>query len=52
MTLAETVQNHAFTAGLTESQLARLAGIVKEADLAENELVLQARQQSRTFTCC
>lgn len=49
MTLTHTVHDHAFTAGLAESQLERLAGLAKEVDLAENDLVIQARQQSKNF---
>jgi CRP-like cAMP-binding protein len=49
MTLTDTVHDHAFTAGLKESQLARLADIATEVEFAENELVLKARQQSNNF---
>src|SRR5690349_21474136 len=49
MTLTESVQDHAFTAGLTEDQLALLSGISREVEFAENELVLQARQHSKNF---
>ena len=49
MTLNETVRNHAFTAGLTDSQTARLAALAHEVEFQENELVLEARQQSKHF---
>jgi CRP/FNR family transcriptional regulator, cyclic AMP receptor protein len=49
MTLTENVQDHAFTAGLTDSQLARLANLAQEVEFGENEVVLQARQQSKNF---
>ena len=49
MTLSNTVQDHAFTTGLTESQLARLAALAKEVALPENEPVIKARQQSKNF---
>jgi CRP-like cAMP-binding protein len=49
MTLNETVRNHAFTAGLTDSQIARLSALAHEVEFQENELVLEARQQSKHF---
>ncbi|HEV2689291.1 MAG TPA: cyclic nucleotide-binding domain-containing protein [Bryobacteraceae bacterium] len=49
MTLTESVHDHAFTAGLTEGQLARLSDLAHEVEFAENELVLRAREQSKNF---
>jgi len=49
MSLTETVHDHAFTAGLKESHLQRLAELAREVEFAENELVLRAREFSKRF---
>jgi CRP/FNR family cyclic AMP-dependent transcriptional regulator len=49
MTLNQTVKNHAFTAGLTDSQTATLSALAHEVEFHENELILKARQQSKHF---
>jgi CRP-like cAMP-binding protein len=49
MTLTESVRDHAFTAGLTDSQIARLTALAHEVEFQENEVVLEAGQQSKYF---
>src|SRR5690349_2283508 len=49
MTLTDTVKDHSFFAGLSESQLAKLSALAREVEFAENELILLARQQSKYF---
>ena len=49
MSLTDAAQDHAFTAGLTDFQAARLSAISYAVEFEENELVLQARQRSRNF---
>jgi CRP-like cAMP-binding protein len=49
MTLSETLHEHAFTAGLTESQVAKLAELAQEVSFQEDEVILVAGQQSKHF---
>lgn len=49
MTLTDTVKEHSFVAGLTDSQTAKLGALCQEVSFPENELILSAREQSRYF---
>jgi len=49
MTLNEELSGHRFTAGLSASQLARLAETARKISFAEDELILVTGQQSRYF---
>jgi CRP/FNR family transcriptional regulator, cyclic AMP receptor protein len=47
--LRETLSRHAFTSGLSDSQLAKLAELAHEVSFQEDELVLAAGQHSKHF---
>ena len=49
MTVNEILKEHRFTAGLSDSQLAKLAALAREVSFEENELILVAGQQSEHF---
>jgi len=49
MTLTDTLRDHAFVAGLTGRQLARLSSLAREVSFEENELILVTAQQSKQF---
>ena len=49
MTLEETLRNHAFMHGLADRHVATLAALATEVAFAENEVILEDRQQSRYF---
>lgn len=49
LTNNETILQHEFTAGLTESQAAQLAAIATEVSFNENDIILATGQQSRNF---
>jgi CRP-like cAMP-binding protein len=49
MTLNETLCKHTFTAGMSESQVARLAEVAHEVRFQENEVILKAGQPSKHF---
>jgi len=47
--LQKLLEGHAFVAGLSASQVERLASLAREVSFEENEFVLHAGQQSRHF---
>jgi CRP-like cAMP-binding protein len=49
MTLSETLKAHAFTSGLTDSQLAKLVLLAHEVSFREDQVILAAGQQSKHF---
>jgi CRP-like cAMP-binding protein len=49
MTIYETLTAHAFTHGLSESQIRSLAEIAREVRFAEDDLVLEDRERSKYF---
>ncbi len=49
MPLRETLSQHAFTSGLNDSQVAKLAALAHEVSFREDEIVLVAGQQSKHF---
>jgi CRP/FNR family transcriptional regulator, cyclic AMP receptor protein len=49
MTLSRVLRNHRFTRGMRDCQIAALASIACEVMFAENEVVLEDREQSRAF---
>jgi CRP/FNR family cyclic AMP-dependent transcriptional regulator len=49
MTLTETLNAHAFTSGLSESHLAKLAQLAHEVSFREDEIILVTGQQSKHF---
>jgi CRP/FNR family transcriptional regulator, cyclic AMP receptor protein len=49
MLLNQILKEHAFTAGLTDAQVARLVLLAQEVDFAENQQILLAQQQSKHF---
>jgi CRP-like cAMP-binding protein len=49
MALQEALRVHPFVAGLSDSQLAKLALLAREVSFEENELVLMTGQRSREF---
>jgi CRP-like cAMP-binding protein len=49
MTLCETLREHAFTSGLTDPQIAKLAELAHEVSFREDEVILVAGQQSKQF---
>lgn len=49
MTRRELLKLHAFTAGLDDARIARLAALARETAFAENQLVLRTGQQSKFF---
>jgi CRP-like cAMP-binding protein len=48
-TLQETLRAHTFTTGLSEVQLAKLAGLAHEVSFPENDMILETGQQSKHF---
>jgi CRP-like cAMP-binding protein len=49
MTHSEIIKEHAFTAGLTDSQVATLSELAHEVSFKDNEVILVAGQQSKNF---
>src|ERR1039458_9173735 len=49
MTSTKTINEHAFTSGLSDSQVATLAHLAHEVNFREDEIVLVAGQQSKHF---
>jgi CRP-like cAMP-binding protein len=49
MTLTKTINEHAFTSGLTDPHVARLAQLAHEVSFQEDEIILVAGQQSKHF---
>lgn len=49
MTLSEIIKGHAFTAGLTDSQVATLSEFAHEVSFQDNEVILVTGQQSKNF---
>ena len=49
MTLQKVLRDHAFTQGLSESQIATLAGFASEVTFDENEVILQDCRRSTSF---
>ena len=49
MTHSEIIKEHAFTAGLTDSQVAKLSEFAHEVSFKDNEVILEAGQQSKNF---
>ncbi len=49
MTLPATLIEHAFTAGLPESQIVKLASLAHEVTFQEDELILRAGERSEYF---
>jgi CRP-like cAMP-binding protein len=49
MTLHETIKEHSFTAGLTDSQVAKLSEFAQEVSFKDNEVILVTGQQSKGF---
>jgi len=49
MTFSETLNAHAFTSGLSEPQVAKLAQLAQEVSFREGEIILVAGQQSKHF---
>jgi CRP/FNR family cyclic AMP-dependent transcriptional regulator len=49
VTLTKTINEHAFTSGLSDSQVATLAHLAHEVNFKEDEIVLVAGQQSKHF---
>jgi CRP-like cAMP-binding protein len=49
LTLEQTLRNHAFTHGLAEAQIAKLALLATEVTFAEDEVILVASRRSEYF---
>ncbi len=49
MTLSEIIKEHAFTAGLSDSQVATLSEFAHEVSFKDNEVILVTGQQSKNF---
>jgi len=49
LTIFDIIKDHAFTAGLTDSQIAKLAEFAHEVSFKENEVILVAGEQSKNF---
>jgi CRP-like cAMP-binding protein len=49
MTLEEVLRTHEFAQGLTDSQVATLAGMAEEVTFEDNEVILESAQQSTSF---
>ena len=49
MTLEAVLRTHRFSQGLTDSQVATLAGIAEEVTFEDNEVILESRQRSASF---
>jgi CRP-like cAMP-binding protein len=49
MTLTKTINEHAFTSGLSDSQIAKLAELAHGVSFKEDEIILVAGQQSKHF---
>jgi hypothetical protein len=51
MTLKQILRNHAFARGLTDSQVATLAGMAEEVTFKDNEVILESGQRSASSIC-
>jgi CRP-like cAMP-binding protein len=49
LALLDTLRDHAFTSGLTDHQIAKLAALATEVTFTENEVILADRQRSEYF---
>jgi len=49
MTLTDSVKEHTFLAGLTDSQVVKLTSLATEVHFHENDVILTAGQRSRYF---
>jgi CRP/FNR family transcriptional regulator, cyclic AMP receptor protein len=49
MTLLDILKQHSFTAGLADAHLVTLSNMVQEVTFRENDVILEAGQQSRYF---
>jgi CRP-like cAMP-binding protein len=49
LTQEDTLRNHAFTRGLADRHVAKLASLAAEVTFEENEVILMDRQQSQYF---
>lgn len=49
MTLEEILRTHKFAQGLTDSQVATLAGMAEEVTFKDNEVILESGQRSASF---
>jgi CRP-like cAMP-binding protein len=49
MTLNKMISDHAFTAGLTDPQIAKLSECAHEVSFKDNEVILVTGQQSKNF---
>jgi CRP-like cAMP-binding protein len=49
MTQKEALRTHKFAEGLTDSQVATLAGMAQEVTFEDNEVILEAAQRSTSF---
>jgi len=49
LTQDDTLRNHAFTHGLTDRHIAKLASLATEVTFAENDVIMLDRQESRYF---
>ncbi len=49
LTLTKTINEHAFTSGLSDSQVTKLAELAHEVSFQEDEIILVAGQQSKHF---
>jgi CRP-like cAMP-binding protein len=49
MTLTNTVKEHSFLAGFTDSQTAKVFALSEEVSFPENKLILSARERSPYF---
>ena len=49
MTLKQILRTHAFARGLTDSQVATLAGMAEEVTFKDNEVILESGQRSASF---
>lgn len=49
MTLTESVKEHSFLSGLTDSQVVKLTGLASEVSFHESEIILSAGERSRYF---
>ena len=47
--IVDIIKDHAFTAGLTEPQIAKLAELAHEVSFKENEVILVTGEQSKSF---
>lgn len=49
MTPSEVMKKHAFTTGLSDAQIAKLAALAHEVSFKDNEVILLTGQQSKNF---